>query len=442
MPTCDKCGKNITFSERSKCVDQFDIPWKVCSECKEKIELDKIKFNEKLEKEGDLHNTFKNYKKRPLGISILAFLMIVYGIFGIFSLIFIITSSIFVETSISLLYAVLTIILGAVTIFYLAIGYSFLKGLKWSWFLAVIITIISIVSSITKIVTFQEIVQGTTYIIIYVLLLVYLTRPHVKNYFGISNSGDIISSVKKSKKMMVLLVVTLVVIALVPILSFIQTSESMTVNVSHAPENPQPGDEITFIAEVSGGPPFIKTGALCKYSTLKSKFGGGGTMDLTDINKYSYSAKNHPVEDGTEIWYMILAGNQIYDGDIIQVGNVERSNTTSINIGDVEQFPESPSNTNSVQINANITSNVNISGAWITCFIFYPIDSIYLGRSSYGKSMTLINTNTYSYTLFLNPHEPMENEKCPSGTKIFYRIKTEDESGNTDLSKIYNFIMT
>jgi len=82
MPTCDKCGKRVELSSRYKSIDQFDVQWRVCSECKNKIELDKIKFNEIMGLERAPCYFFEEYKNRSSQIVVLLTLIFIGGLVG------------------------------------------------------------------------------------------------------------------------------------------------------------------------------------------------------------------------------------------------------------------------------------------------------------------------------------------------------------------------
>lgn len=114
----------------------------------------------------------------------------------------------------------------------LSLAYGFLKGLRWSWFLGMIMLVIGIILQVRGMLIFLGTLSAyrspseifmqyiiVTFIIflvilvIYGLILFYLTRPHVKTYFGIGQPGDITSTVKESKRTIVFIVAVLVIIA-------------------------------------------------------------------------------------------------------------------------------------------------------------------------------------------------------------------------------------
>lgn len=62
----------------------------------------------------------------------------------------------------------------------------------------------------------------------------------------------------------VFVVISLLLIALLLIWGFPSSGDVKIIDVSYIPENPQPGDNITLIAEVTGGP-FLGSGVEYAY---------------------------------------------------------------------------------------------------------------------------------------------------------------------------------
>ncbi len=325
----------------------------------------------------------------------------------------------------------------------LSLAYGFLKGLRWSWFLGMIMLVIGIILQVRGtlilfgtlssyrspseifmsyiIVTF---IVFLVILVIYGLILFYLTRPHVKTYFGIGQPGDITSTVKESKRTIVFIVAVLVIIAGICIWGFTPSGDINIISVSQTPENPQPGDTITVIAEISGGSPFLGVSASLHCSGRME-----GAVTSIDNNKYSFTFP-HPFEDGTEKWYVIRAGDKVSEVYILQVGHVERSNITSLAITDVIQTPEKPTTaTSSVEISAKVTSNVTISEATLEHMRFYEHGG---SGGGYG-TMQPHGNDTYEDSIHSQYYE--------SGTRIFYRITAKDESGNTAVTPVYTFTL-
>nr|QNO56570.1 hypothetical protein DBGJEDGB_00002 [Methanosarcinales archaeon ANME-1 ERB7] len=94
-------------------------------------------------------------------------------------------------------------------------------------------------------------------------------------------------------------VAVLVIIAGICIWGFTPSGDINIINVTQTPENPEPGDTITVIAEISGGSPFLGVSASLYCSGRR-----GGTVTSVDKNKYSFTFA-YPFEDGTEKWYII-----------------------------------------------------------------------------------------------------------------------------------------
>src|SRR5438132_529369 len=126
---------------------------------------------------------------RPVGITILAVLEILIGIVGLLaSLVIIGFSALFstLPTVGSLLVAVGLVIGGVVLFFsiiWLATGIGFLQGRGWSWTLGMIFSILSLLGAIGAL-TIGLITGGVGGLIFWSLMLYYLTRTHVKAFFG------------------------------------------------------------------------------------------------------------------------------------------------------------------------------------------------------------------------------------------------------------------
>ena len=120
-------------------------------------------------------------RDRPIGITIIAILMIISGIF------FIIGGIGFTALSVlSLAFlagGIGSIILGIAS---LVVAWGLLKGAGWAWIITLIITIISIIANIISL------AGGNTAsiigIIIEGIIIYYLYRPNVKAYFGRSRT--------------------------------------------------------------------------------------------------------------------------------------------------------------------------------------------------------------------------------------------------------------
>ena len=107
--------------------------------------------------------------KRPLGVTIIAVLMIIGGIVSIISGILMLLLGI----------GIFLVILGIAS---LVVARGLLKAKSWAWTLTVIISIISIILSIVAIATgrFDSVIS----LILYGIILYYLYRPDVKAFFG------------------------------------------------------------------------------------------------------------------------------------------------------------------------------------------------------------------------------------------------------------------
>lgn len=128
-------------------------------------------------------------KSRPTGVTILAFLQIILGLLGIlFGLGVAFSGSVLGSlvaggVSGSVISAVAGVAgwLGVVVgLLYIAVGYGFLKGMGWSWWVALILYVLGIIGALLSILSVVAIVP----LLIYIYLVYYLTRPKIKTWFG------------------------------------------------------------------------------------------------------------------------------------------------------------------------------------------------------------------------------------------------------------------
>jgi len=125
-------------------------------------------------------------RKRPLGVTIVAILMLINGIILIASGAFGITTAEILagEMGNALTGGIVAIssVVIALGIASLIIAWGLITGKGWAWIITVILSIISIIMSIISIAagSFGSIVS----LIINGVILYYMYRPDVKSYFG------------------------------------------------------------------------------------------------------------------------------------------------------------------------------------------------------------------------------------------------------------------
>lgn len=120
-------------------------------------------------------------RDRPIGITIIAILMIISGILfiigGIGFTALGVLSLVFLAAGIG------SILLGIAS---LVVAWGLLKGAGWAWIITLILTIISVIVNVA------HIAGGNTAsiigIIINGIIIYYLYRPNVKSYFGRSRT--------------------------------------------------------------------------------------------------------------------------------------------------------------------------------------------------------------------------------------------------------------
>ena len=137
-------------------------------------------------------------KKRPTGITVIAILIIIGGILLLLAGIGgVAVGSLSISEIIGLGFVIIGAIILAVGIGYLVVSYGLLKGKKWSWTITVVLLFIGIAINVVSIIIFGYFTFDTDTssflttnsgsiagIIISVIILYYLYRPHVKSYFG------------------------------------------------------------------------------------------------------------------------------------------------------------------------------------------------------------------------------------------------------------------
>jgi hypothetical protein len=126
---------------------------------------------------------------RPIGVTILAVLEILIGIVGLLGSLAIIGFSALFSTlpRVGALLGTIGLIIGGIVLFFsliwLATGAGFLHGRGWSWTLGMIFSILSLLGAVGAL-TIGLITGGVGGLIFWGLMLYYLTRNHVKAFFG------------------------------------------------------------------------------------------------------------------------------------------------------------------------------------------------------------------------------------------------------------------
>jgi hypothetical protein len=111
---------------------------------------------------------------RPLGITFLAIIEILIGVVGLLVSVTIIGVSALFSTI-----PVVGTLIGSVGV---VIGVGFLHGRGWAWTLGMIFTVLSILGA--AYVAFIGIYQAGYALVFWIIMIIYLTRSHVKVFFG------------------------------------------------------------------------------------------------------------------------------------------------------------------------------------------------------------------------------------------------------------------
>jgi hypothetical protein len=125
---------------------------------------------------------------RPLGITFLAIIQILIGVLGLLVSLAIIGSSALLSAlpAVGPLASTVGLVIGGVFLFFsliwLATGVGFLHGRGWAWALGMIFTVLSILGA--AYVAFIGIYQAGYALGFWIIMLFYLTRSHVKVFFG------------------------------------------------------------------------------------------------------------------------------------------------------------------------------------------------------------------------------------------------------------------
>ncbi len=123
---------------------------------------------------------------RPVGITIIAILVILGGIIGLLVGLAIFAFSALVATVGASSIGSVGTIIGGIFLFFsllwLAVGIGFLSGKGWAWILGMIVTVLSLLGSVSAIVVGQP--GGVLGLVFWGSLIYYLTRPRVKAFFG------------------------------------------------------------------------------------------------------------------------------------------------------------------------------------------------------------------------------------------------------------------
>jgi hypothetical protein len=126
---------------------------------------------------------------RPVGITILALFEILIGIVGFLGSLLIIGFSALFSTlpRVGALLGTIGLVVGGIVLFFsliwLATGVGFLHGRGWSWTLGMIFSVLSLIGAIGAL-TIGLITGAVGGLIFWGLMLYYLTRTHVKVFFG------------------------------------------------------------------------------------------------------------------------------------------------------------------------------------------------------------------------------------------------------------------
>jgi hypothetical protein len=110
-------------------------------------------------------------RNRPLGVTIIAILVVIGGI-----------GSLLGGSVVIMLIPLLGIILVIIGLAYFAVAYGLWKGLNWAWSITLIVSVIGIVVGLGSLVVGN--IGSLFQVIINAIVIYYLYRPNVKAYYG------------------------------------------------------------------------------------------------------------------------------------------------------------------------------------------------------------------------------------------------------------------
>ncbi|MFX0198895.1 MAG: hypothetical protein ACFFCW_22470 [Candidatus Hodarchaeota archaeon] len=123
--------------------------------------------------------------ERPAGVTILAVLAFIVGIFGTLSGLLVVAvgtaAAVYGFGVVGALGAVLGALVLIIGLLWLVVGWGFWNLKKWGYQVAMILAIIGIILALLDIAGF-----GIIIIIIDAIIIYYLTRPEIKDVFGIT----------------------------------------------------------------------------------------------------------------------------------------------------------------------------------------------------------------------------------------------------------------
>jgi len=125
---------------------------------------------------------------RPIGVTLIAIVQILVGVIGLLASLAIIGVAALLSTlpAVGGLLAAGGLVIGGVVLFFsiiwLATGVGFLHGRGWAWTLGMIFTVLSVLGA--GFVLYLGIYQAVYGLVFWIIMIVYLTRSHVKVFFG------------------------------------------------------------------------------------------------------------------------------------------------------------------------------------------------------------------------------------------------------------------
>jgi len=119
---------------------------------------------------------------RPILLTIIAILSIIFGIITILLGVLMLIGSAVISTAeleAGLFAGAGSAVVLIMGILFTVVGFGLMSGKSWAWWLSIIVMVLSLILSLLSL--------SILSIIVAVLILIYLTRPNTKGWFGIGS---------------------------------------------------------------------------------------------------------------------------------------------------------------------------------------------------------------------------------------------------------------
>lgn len=200
-------------------------------------------------------------------------------------------------------------------------------------------------------------------------------------------------------------------------------------SVTHAPDQPQPGQPIAVTVQVAGeivGTTTVRIQYAAYFAVVAS---GGGAM--TPVGSRTYTEVLPSFPDGTEVWYVVgvsVPGRDpiLSDSVAVDVGTVLRGGESGLRVVDVRHTPEQPWFGEPITVEAVVSSRAAVAEVDIAYMSFCREATIPIDPPMVPAAPTV-------YTFTIEPDGPCARSP---GSVLLYRVLAVDVTGNTAVSDV------